>query len=318
MKILLITHMLNFSGAPVALLELARALKKIKDVQISIFSMSKDEGLLKEFKDIGVSVKENYSEKNDFDIIFYNTVLSTNLLQIPVGKAKKILWIHESPYLANLAWSPYVKMDLSGFADLIWFPSDHCYLQWKDLITIKKYIIRFSPVHVENQIKEEGKFDSERLKFCIIDPRESYRGIEKIENFLRRINNKFTVDFVGTLDGGFERNKSGLYKYHGRLKQLEALQILRKSDIYISATSMATQNRGLCEALMMGKMISISGIEVHREIAQKINLKINKWNPPLSEINTMEFTKDYDYSKVLELFGRSSFENYVFSELLHC
>ena len=97
--------------------------------------------------------------------------------------------------------------------------------------------------------------------------------------------------FIGALNPSFEvqsslrANRNIEVHYHGRLPKFRTMEILSLSDVYWSATSLATQNLGLCEALAMNKLIYISKIKAHVEIGNLAGLPNNCYFYPLGKIN---------------------------------
>jgi hypothetical protein len=85
---------MNLSGAPVALLYLAKALSKLNvEVQVAYMQEGK---LISEFEKNNIKVDNEIN--GVYDVVVYNTMLSMYLIEKinKIGK-KNVLWIHESP-----------------------------------------------------------------------------------------------------------------------------------------------------------------------------------------------------------------------------
>ena len=95
-SVLLVTHQLDFSGAPHALLSASRALKN-KGLSIDLYSLN--EGPLEsEFLLIGVN-RVRFVAFQNYDLVLLNTaVLAKFAASIPES-VRYCLWIHESPNL---------------------------------------------------------------------------------------------------------------------------------------------------------------------------------------------------------------------------
>ena len=304
-KTLLISHQLDFSGAPVALFHLAKALIQINH-DVELVSLHKGGGLLADFKQIGVKYREEKSlDVNEYDAVVFNTVISTQLIpKIKNRKTKFILWIHESPFLAGLAWSNSVYMSRTENVDLIIFPTEACKNEWDGLIDTSGSISLLSPVDIPDEIKQINCEHRRIIKtYCIIDPRESYRNIQIIEREILNFPDEAVFNFVGcdmpdTKMASDLRSKRNVeVRWHGRVARKAALEILAKSDIYISATCLATQNRGFCEAIMLNKTVLVSSIKAHVEIGRSAGLSNDSFFYPLGGIDLKRDVEHKDYSK---------------------
>jgi len=310
-KILLVSHQLDFSGAPVALFHLAKALIQLGH-DVDLVSLHRGGDLLADFNQIGVSYREEKSlDVNEYDIVVFNTVVSTPVIpKIRNKNTKFILWIHESPFLDGFAWSNFVNMRRAENIELIIFPTKACKNEWEGLIDTSRSITLLSPVDIPEDIACLNR-DRKRIvtTYCIIDPRETYRNISKIEEELLNFSDEAIFNFIGanapdTKIVATLRSKANLeVNYWGRIPRKNALEILAKSDIYISATCLATQNRGLCEAIALNKTIYISSIKAHLEIGKAAGLSRNSYFYPLERMNLNINSESIEYSKAFLSFN---------------
>lgn len=286
-KILAITHQMDFSGAPVALYE-ALKIMKVNGFDVDIISLKNDEGLSDLFLRDGIKLISGQVKFDDYNYVIFNTILTVKYIPKIKCKAKFIVWIHESPYLAGLAWNTANEIEKISLADAIIFPSLSCRVEWSQYVDTKNAFNFYSPVVIPDEIKElsiNHKFSSVR-SICVLDPRESYRGIERLEKFFNNIDYPLDIHFVGAeKEAGEIKSKYVNAYYYGRIVRNEALKILALCDTYISATCMATQNRGLCEALLLKKNIYLSSINVHHEIGDNFHIPLDNFFFPLQEIN---------------------------------
>lgn len=301
-KLLLVSHQLDFSGAPLALLEMAKSTISL-GYEVFLISLSPDAGLGNEFKKVGVTVL-NKANINEYDYIVFNTVLSTRAIPTNSGlKEKLILWIHESPYLQGLGWSKAVRMQNAAYVKKIIFPTYACHNEWKKFITINDYSILPSPVEMPANIKlEKNKICKNKLEYCIIDPREDYRGISRIEESINNYKGDAVFHFVGSNPPPNYSNPNGVeLHYYGRIGRDQTISILNRSDFYISATCMATQNRGLCEAIKLNKFCIISEIDAHIEMIKKSRHTNYKFFKPLDylDLNTIHYNDTQENELVL-------------------
>lgn len=302
-KTLLISHQLDFSGAPVALFHLAKALIQINH-DVELVSLRREGSLLADFNLIGVKYREEKTlDVNEYDTVVFNTVVSTPLIpKIKNRKTKFILWIHESPFLAGFAWSNSVTMRRTEDVDLIIFPTEACKNEWEGLIDTSYSVSLLSPVDIPDEIKQLNNEHRRIVKtYCIIDPREPYRNIQKIEEEILNFPDEAIFHFVGA-DMPDSKMVSSLrskinieVRWHGRVARKKALEILAKSDIYISATCLATQNRGFCEAIALNKTVLVSSIRAHLEIGKSAGLSNSSYFYPLGKIDLKKEVEDTDY-----------------------
>lgn len=294
-KALLVSHQLDFSGAPIALLQLAKVLRKI-GWEVDLYSLLGEGELSDQFKEIGINVTtEKFLEIHfqPYQLVVFNTVVSTQSIpNIKSKNAKWILWIHESPYLAGFAWSPLVNMSKVHFIDLLLFPSKSCKHEWGSFINTMKSLVIPSPVDIPKNIIDINQNMSNKYRtYCIIDPRESYRNIDKIEYSILNYSDNAIFNFVGAepptlgMLNKLQSNKNIQVNYFGRVSRSKALEILARSDIYVSATCLATQNRGLCEALTLNKAVLVSRIRTHLEIGGEAGIPEDSYFYPLQKIN---------------------------------
>lgn len=292
---LLVSHQLDYSGAPVALFQFAKVLIQ-NGWSIDLHSLHGDGPIAKDFEAIGASLIKNQPleiQYQAYELVLFNTVVTTPFIpNLKPQNAKWILWIHESPYLAGFGWSPLVNFRNYQHLDFLVFPSESCKVEWSGFINVNYAYVIPSPVDIPDYISELSIHRQNIKKtFCIIDPREAYRNIDKIESAILEYQDDAIFNFIGTTPppedilNELRSNKNIEVNYFGRVNQERALEILACSDTYLSATSMATQNRGLCEALVMNKNIYISKIKAHQEIGEASGLSEASYFYPLEKID---------------------------------
>lgn len=309
MKILAITHQLDFSGAPIALMECLINLQLLGN-EINVVSIKEDEGLGSILTENKIKLISGNVNLDQYDLIIFNTLLSVKFIpKHKLIKTKIIAWIHEGPYLAGIAWSYETEIENLKWVDAIIVPSHESKKEWGNFINVDKIFCIYSPITIPKEFINSTAVSSGPKKICIVDPRESYRGIERIEKFLINCDDNVEAYFVGA-----EKNIDNI-KYHrknnyylGRTTRLNTLQAIAACDIYLSATCMATQNRGLCEAILLNKEIYLSSIGVHREIGDLVGINESHYFKPLIEIE-LNFNQKSNSNlyKNLEEFSHDTF-----------
>lgn len=321
MKILAVTHELSFSGAPLALLEFARTLTSAGH-HVDVISLSPDAGLGSSFMGVGAHLVTGPVVFDEYHLTIFNSIVTVRHIPRYKTKSKIIAWIHESPYLKDLAWRRDVDVPAVSLADAIIFPSASTRQEWSSYISSENSFHFFSPIVIPDMLKKANIADhslGSKCKICIVDPREDYRCLERIESFLLGSKVPLEIHFVGAQRGELEINSEFVSSfYYGRVPPHNALGILASCDVYISATCLATQNRGLCEALLLGKRVYISAISAHREIGNIVGLEPRNYFHPLDRLS-IDFAKELSatYSG-LDFFSLSIFQKNVARVLDHC
>ncbi|WP_168224822.1 hypothetical protein [Rhodoferax aquaticus] len=321
MKILAVTHELSFSGAPLALLEFARALTSAGH-HVDVISLSSDAGLGHSFLEAGARLITGPVVFDEYDLTIFNSIVTVRHIPRYKTTSKIIAWIHESPYLKDIGWRRDIDVPAVSYADAIMFPSASTRQEWSSFIELKNSFHFFSPIIIRDGVKSTKTTDhspGQAYKICVIDPREDYRCLERIEGFFKGSAFPLEIHFVGAQRGEVDVNSSVVSSiYYGRVPPHEAIAILASCDVYVSATCLATQNRGFCEALLLGKRVYVSSISAHREIGNIVGLEPANYFQPLDEFS-IDFTKGLStqYSG-LDFFSPSIFEKNVARVLDHC
>jgi glycosyltransferase involved in cell wall biosynthesis len=260
MNILLVSHQLDYSGAPIALLELAKSLLRLKH-SVSISSLQTGP-LLTEFAKSGI--KKFDSSKNsagDYDLIIANTIVSVPP-SLNFGKSsKKVLaWIHESEYFFRiLKKSPKsFRLDELEFAV---FPS-------------KFQIDEFSlwmPKAIKAQLKNCVQIPSdiiligdERPYIICSGKWEERKSQIKLVHLLECIDSYPEVYFLGASNPGIPL--CGKFIFTGPLTPQQAKSRIGSSQGVISCSISETQNLVAIEAMLLRVPVMLSDIPAHREL----------------------------------------------------
>ena len=94
MNILLDAPWLDRSGAPLALLRLARHLAKTHRVDL-VPARAGDATLLPDFEAAGVRLLEHVAVPGDYDVLLANTLFRVQLLAAVADQMATVLWVHE-------------------------------------------------------------------------------------------------------------------------------------------------------------------------------------------------------------------------------
>ena len=325
-KALLVSNQLDYSGAPMALLLLAHELKDL-GIKLELASVEQDKGLWREFENLGARLVDldalNY---DDYTLIIYNTVATTRLVRALSNGSKSILWIHESPYLGGLLWSKAVEMRNASIVDEVWFPSASCQKEWSSYLQLEKIksFILPSPVTIPDKSTRECLPKSEeRTYIVVLDSPERYRRVDLVEQALVVTKNYLHLDFIGagTPVSTYTPSPSVSVSYHGRLCHRDAIRIMERSEIYLSATLMATQNRAMCEAMCLHKGLVVTAIPAHLEYIRKVRYKKAITFAPFEHFNLDTLLQELQGLSFgerlprLSIFSRQRFSTFVQARL---
>lgn len=277
------SHQLDYSGAPNALLATARVMRQM-GLEVHLLPLA-DGPLEQEFRSIGVHRIFGTSFEG-YDWILLNTAVSARIAHAVPKTAKYILWIHESPLLFVHSDLPFIVAQAARRASGLIFPSESTAVDWArygDLRSEKKRILYLlSPITFPDSFKPSANSDSsgnqsKMLRLVTVDPVEYFRGhrvIAQAINSLQSIGHDVHFTAVGATEAQtravFPMLSVDRLVATERVPRVAALSFLAQSHIYLSASAFATQNLGLCEASMLGIPSVVSDIPVHRAWAEKV------------------------------------------------
>jgi glycosyltransferase involved in cell wall biosynthesis len=284
MKILLVSHQLDFSGAPNALLAAARVLIGT-GAEVDLLSLAEGP-LAADFESVGTRRVHSTNFLN-YDLVVLNTVLSARLAFSIPKKVKYLLWIHESPILFTHSDIPFIVSKAASGAAAIIFPSDSTATEWArygSLRPDRSHVFNLlSPVSLPPSLtrgtERLRKYERGLTPFQIvtIDPVEYFRGHRTFGQSMQILSGQ-SLDFHYTAVGASREQIDSLFTSSercrivatGRVARSVVLEILSRSHLYISASAFATQNLGLCEASLLGIPAIVSDIPVHRAWAERM------------------------------------------------
>lgn len=299
-RIILFSNQLDFSGAPVALLQLAKFLRSA-NFDVSIYSIEPDAGLGASFLDVGVIILDYAPDLDDYHFVIFNTVVSTRFLPNKPIKGRAILWIHESPYLGGLVWSKAVCLERLEYVDCLWFPSRACLREWRSFLELELLdtLCLPSPISTDRVESFTVDLDDSVIRFCVVDSRDKYRRVHKIEQALSHVSYPVHVDFIACSEPHelMPLAINASVRYQPRLSQEEVLLTLAQSHIYITATLLATQNRTMCEAMWLGKHIAVTSIPAHNEFVRSVEYPRYTKLDCFAPINLDKIIKHYQLLK---------------------
>jgi len=284
MRILLVSHQLDFSGAPNALLGAARVLVR-EGVAVDLLTLSHGP-LAAGFEEIGTRLITR-TDFLGYDLVILNTVVTAKLAFSIPKTIRYLIWIHESPLLFIHSDIPYIVSRAAEKASALIFPTDSTAQEWARYSSMRQGRVHvfntLCPVDLPStfQTRNRTLIRSERtikpLRVITIDPVEYFRGFRVLAQSIREVASEgleISYTAVGAtrqqVDSIFEGSGVVEVNATGRLPRTSVLELLQQSDLYVSTSAFATQNLGLCEATLLGVPSIASDIAVHRAWAEKM------------------------------------------------
>lgn len=304
-NVILVSHDLTLSGAPIMLYEICKILKK-QGYFIVVFSPS-DGPLRTMLLKIGVDViidelvlrqhDSFYKFAKNFDLIICNTIVSWPVVRQMKNTVKTIWWIHEGKLLDLFTGN-------SDFVDTL--------KRAPHIIGVSDYSIKFLEPYNQNIFKiyngckdiyNGEKHKSEKLIISLIGSMESRKGHDILINALDIIDpsllQEIEVRFIGRiLEVEFyehiktiSKNKPFI-KFYGERSHQDCLTLLRQSDLVLNVsrddpfpvvlveafccakTCIVSSNSGLEELISDGDNGYVFHSEDTADLAQKISIAI--------------------------------------------
>jgi len=321
MKILLITHQLDFSGAPLALLSLSKVLIKLN--HSLVIASLKYGPLINNFLKLGINPFEPTKHlDDDFDIIIANTTPSVpHAVQFTKNPKKIIAWIHESQFYFD-KWNASPKSFLIDKVGSIIVLTNFQFNLFKDYVNkdnifrVHNYIEPINKANLNN--KTTKNFTHEDYWVCCGNWGKP-KGQEKLLNIISELNLSLKIVFLGAQQPTNINNES--YIFTGPVDYEASRNIINNSLGLISNSISEVQPLSILEALSSGKPILISNIDAHNELKMIFN-KIEIFDPNnndsfLNGINNCKLLiKNIDYINsqiaiVNQYFGFDSFSEKI-------
>jgi glycosyltransferase involved in cell wall biosynthesis len=264
MKILLISHFLDYSGAPIALLQLAKSLVKFGH-SVSIAALQ-DGPLGVDFIQAGIKSHMQSNAAADYDLVIANTVVSIPAALQFTGSTQKILaWIHETEYFfesnaipaqnllpRDLRFAAFVsKFQINQYEK--WLPNTKK-IQLKNCVEISPNII---PYHQSAPyLVFSGPWTPRKAQYKLIQLLQTLEHIPEIH-------------FIGAdRPDGISGDK---FIFTGPLRPEDAKSRIAGSSGLISCSMDEAQPLVAVEAALMRVPVMLSQIPAHRELKRYLN-----------------------------------------------
>ena len=256
-NILLISHDLSLSGAPILLNNIAQYLSK-NEYFVTILSPTEGE-LLKQINESNIailidgSILENPTNEtkefiSQFDLVIANTILTWKSISIAKGYGIPVVWlIHESEFGRELAESNHEISKAFELADFVVFPSSEILNMYAKLSKKNNYIKIYYGLDVP-QIKEVREMKpGNHINVIHVGSIEKRKGQDVLVNCIQNLPQEyleiFHFFFLGRiLDEDFYSKLRKLseplknVKFIGEISYEELFNFYRKADIFVCSS----------------------------------------------------------------------------------
>jgi glycosyltransferase involved in cell wall biosynthesis len=280
MNILLLSHRLDYSGAPIALLRLAETLVN-QGHSITLVTFSKGP-LGDEFKKLGAQ-QFNPSLAKNYDLYFANTFLTVPAaLNTAPNSGRVAAWIHESRDFFQLYGFDEKKYGLSDLKHAF-FPSNYMLEEYRDLMPNCK-LEQLRNLVTMDDVKRNPDYQEHFSVTGTWEPRKNQATLIKLIN-QKKIDIK--LNFIGA-----QKPKDIAFSQHifvGQVPISRAKELIASSYGLISASLSETQNLAAIESILSNNPVLLSDIPAHRELKSLIpEIVLFNPNDPTSFIRGLE------------------------------
>ncbi|MBP9592828.1 MAG: glycosyltransferase family 4 protein [Steroidobacteraceae bacterium] len=260
MRILLISHQLDYSGAPLALLELAAVLKGLgHDLYLAALSPGP---VGSEFLSLGV--RPYRSGNQSIDLFIANTVLSVPAaLDLAPSPDSVLAWIHETEFFFRLLGASARDFSLEKLR----------YAAFPARFQVDEYE-QWMPTAARMQLRNcvrmpPGDPAAPTRDHYICSGRwEARKNQARLLELLEALPTAPTICFVGAdPPAGLPPGKHG---FPGTQAPRESKRVIAQSKGLISPSLAEAQPLAAIEALMAGRPVLLSDIAAHRELKQAV------------------------------------------------
>jgi glycosyltransferase involved in cell wall biosynthesis len=316
MKILLVSHQLGYSGAPIALLQLATCLKSLAH-DVSLISLKRGP-LGKRFAELSIT-PHLMTETAPYDLVIANTILSIPLaLKIATSEDRLFPWIHEARYffdIIRVAPSEF-HLDRLKYAG---FPSRFLFDDYRDFIPNAKFI------HFKNHVSLPRHIPhlSFRDYYVCTGQWEERKNQIALLNLLDQMDSRITIHFIGTNKPPWIKDTR--HVFHGEVTCERSKALIANSNGLVSASLSEVQPLSVIEAMMAGIPVLLSDIPAHRELKEAIpdillfnpcsfNSFLAGFNDLIIQYSKKQIRDSYRFKSEVE-FGEEQFVTSVISIL---
>lgn len=261
MNILVLSHQLDYSGAPIALLRVAETLVN-QGHNLSLGTLN-DGPLGVEFGKLGVQ-QFNPSLAKDYDLYFANTFLTVpGALNMAPTSDKVVAWIHESREFFRLYGIDEKQYGLSNLKHAF-FPSNFMLDEYRDLMP-ECHLKQLRNLVTMDDIQRNT---AHHEHFSVTGTWEPRKNQAVLVNLIDKSKISIKLNFIGAQKPqGFPFPD---HVFFGQVPVRQAKELIASSYGLISAAQSETQNLAAIESILSNNPVLLSDIPAHRELKSLI------------------------------------------------
>lgn len=257
---LLLSHMLSYSGAPIALLSMAQSMQRLgyQPVVASLF----DGPMRNEFLAAGIDVWQRIDPRQ-VAFVVANTVQSVpTALRLKRYDIPLAAWIHESAAVVDMLGMKLQDIQLDQL-DMVWVPARFQFPEFAE--HVRPYALH----QLRNLVRQDFfRLTSGSRVFAVTGVWEARKGQDDLVRLASLSGVSCSFRFIGAYIPGTE--KTGIYSGHeflGHLAPQVAKRCIAESVALISCSRSEVQNLTVIESVQAGRPALLSDIPAHREMA---------------------------------------------------
>lgn len=260
---LLISHDLSYSGAPVALLALARALQRLgEDPVVAPLAGGP---LAAKFRDAGIGLAAKI-DRAGVSFVIANTILSVPAaLRFKQPGTPIAAWIHESAYFFRVLNVAPEQCGLQEL-DVVLAPSTF------QLLELEPFLRPGSAYQLRNAVRQDAfRLPGDEALLAVCGQWEARKGQARLLDLVRRSGADCRFKFIGARPpAGPGDAGTSPHLFLGPVDPDEAKLQIATSGALVSCAEAETQNLCAIEALMAGRPALLSDIDAHRSLANLV------------------------------------------------
>ncbi|SEA29911.1 Glycosyl-transferase family 4 [Pseudobutyrivibrio sp. ACV-2] len=323
-KILLVSFEMTYSGAPVAVLKMARVFRSI-GYQVDIWTLH-DGPFTTEFSNDGFDIVSiNYpsdagyeldNKLKDYRLCICHTIFCSEIARYIQRVLKTVLYIHEADNIEELIKNCDIMPDDFLNINRYWCVSE--YAKQKILDKYQLENLDILPNYVEEYILKENNVDFEKkLKLCLAGTIEFRKGLDvvvsAIDNLPVEVKKSIELHIIGRIPEWSQDYASKYINhecvvYHGEIRDITKLYRLYSSmDLFIIASRDESCSLVALEAAMLKKALLVTENTGAKYIVDnpKCILKTGDTHELANQIT--EFIKN---RSLLNYEGKKNYRNY--------
>lgn len=256
----LLAHQLDFSGASIALLYLARSLIRLG--HSPIVATTRDGPLRPLFEREGVPIVESLRTKEMAFLVANTAVAIQSGLKAKLHGVPVAAWIHEAcdtlPHLnVDLATSGIERFDLVMHPALFQQEEMGAILPNLPLAQLRNHVIQ-----------PHFRLPGATPAFAVVGNFEARKGQKQLLNLIEGSGSRCSLLFIGAESPPGETPPPGVeWRFMGKIPPDESKTVIANCDGLISCSTAEVQPLAVIEALLAGRPVLLSDIKAHREIA---------------------------------------------------